>query len=411
MRAAALPNGLRLSGFYNAGWYAANRPRRLGIVMGSFEHTNARRYAAIPEGDGESRTRSRRAISIAMDRPGFVEIRQGINGWAALARVDRLDPDRALARQFPAPSDRRRRLLVRLAAESRRPRRHQRAGALRSGRRTSARESAAGADAHRVLAILVASAILSGMQTHTNRLVVAAVLIAAGVAGGFFVLTAQRRMAALDAAGADISSRIQRMIVTAGDIASAQQAYVAPGQPEQPWLERAAMLLQQFGEEAAALRPLLQSTDAAAALDQADKNFRSSVVVDGKASAVSSGRTKPARRRSDLQRGARHDCRARDDDWAASARRSRRRATARIALVERQQWVTITLVAGLWLVGLMALVPLPRSAIRDSGIAGLEFSSPEFRIPNRRASRRARIACFNRSRGGRGRLWRAGVHG
>ena len=33
-------NGLRISGFYNAGWYAANRPRRLGIVMGSFEHTN-----------------------------------------------------------------------------------------------------------------------------------------------------------------------------------------------------------------------------------------------------------------------------------------------------------------------------------------------------------------------------------
>ena len=60
-------------------------------------------------------------------------------------------------------------------------------------------------------------------------------------------------------------------------------------------------------------------------------------------------------------------------------------ATAGIALVERQQWVTIALVAGLWLVGLMALVPLPRSAIRDSGIAGLGFSSPaspEFRIPN-----------------------------
>ena len=57
-------------------------------------------------------------------------------------------------------------------------------------------------------------------------------------------------------------------------------------------------------------------------------------------------------------------------------------ATARIALVERQQWVTITLVAGLWLVGLVALVPLPGSAIRDSGFAGLGFSSPESRIPN-----------------------------
>ena len=119
------------------------------------------------------------------------------------------------------------------------------------------------------------------MQTHTNRLVVAAVLIAAGVAGGFFVLTAHRRVAALDAAAADTSSRIERMIVTAGDIAAAQQAYVAPGQPDQPWLDRAAMLLKQFGDETAALRPLLQSTDAVAGLDQTDKNFRSTVVIDG----------------------------------------------------------------------------------------------------------------------------------
>src|SRR5438045_3465997 len=35
-----LANGFRLSGFYNAGWYAANRPRNLGIVMGSFEHSH-----------------------------------------------------------------------------------------------------------------------------------------------------------------------------------------------------------------------------------------------------------------------------------------------------------------------------------------------------------------------------------
>src|SRR5436190_1579791 len=33
-------NGFRLSGFYSAGWYAADRPRRLGIVMGSFEATH-----------------------------------------------------------------------------------------------------------------------------------------------------------------------------------------------------------------------------------------------------------------------------------------------------------------------------------------------------------------------------------
>jgi hypothetical protein len=218
------------------------------------------------------------------------------------------------------------------------------------------------------------------MQTHTNRLVVVAVLIAAGVAGGFFVLTAQRRMAALDAAGADISSRIERMIVTAGDIASAQQAYVAPGQPDQPWLERAAMLLQQYGEETSALRPLLQSTDAVAALE-ADKNFRSIVVVDGKARQYL--QEEQDLLAADLIFSEGHDT---IGALVIALRRlgvsEQAAATARIALVERQQWVTIALVGVLWLVGLMALVPLPGSAIRDSGFAGLGFSSPESRIPN-----------------------------
>jgi hypothetical protein len=219
------------------------------------------------------------------------------------------------------------------------------------------------------------------MQTHTNRLVVAAVLIAAGVAGGFFVLTAQRRTAALDAAGADISSRIQRMIVTAGDIASAQQAYVAPGQPDQPWLERAAMLLQQYGEETAALRPLLQSADAMAGLDQTDRNFRSIVVIDGKARQY-------LQEEQDLLAADLIFSEGRDTIGALEMTLGGLRAaeqataTARIALVERQQWVTITLVAGLWLVGLVALVPLPGSVIRDSGFASLGFSSPESRIPN-----------------------------
>ncbi len=90
-------NGLRLSGFYNAGWYAANRPRRLGIVMGSFEHINlvaTLQYLKATENPNAAAPRE-------IDRngsSGFVEIRQGVSGWAALARVDRLDPDRALAR-------------------------------------------------------------------------------------------------------------------------------------------------------------------------------------------------------------------------------------------------------------------------------------------------------------------------
>ena len=88
-------NGFRLSGFYNAGWYAADRPRRLGIVMGSFEHTNlvaTVQYLKATENPSAAAPRD-------IDRSGssgFLEIRQGMSGWAALARVDLFDPDEAL---------------------------------------------------------------------------------------------------------------------------------------------------------------------------------------------------------------------------------------------------------------------------------------------------------------------------
>ena len=90
-----LANGFRLSGFYNEGWYAADRPRRLGIVMGSFEHTHlvaTLQYLKATESPSAVAPRD-------IDRSGssgFLEIRQGMSGWAALARVDLLDPDEAL---------------------------------------------------------------------------------------------------------------------------------------------------------------------------------------------------------------------------------------------------------------------------------------------------------------------------
>jgi hypothetical protein len=91
-----IANGVRLSGFYNAGWYAADRPRRLGIVMGSFEHTHlvtTLQYLKAAEKPSATTPRD-------IDRngsSGFIEIRQGMQGWAVIARVDRFDPDGELA--------------------------------------------------------------------------------------------------------------------------------------------------------------------------------------------------------------------------------------------------------------------------------------------------------------------------
>jgi hypothetical protein len=91
---AGLANGFRVTGFYSAGWYAEDRPRNLGIVMGSYEHTHivaTAQYLMATESPSAVQPRD-------IDRKGssvFLEIRQAIQGWAALGRVDFFDPDKA----------------------------------------------------------------------------------------------------------------------------------------------------------------------------------------------------------------------------------------------------------------------------------------------------------------------------
>jgi hypothetical protein len=92
-----LTKGFRISGFYNAGWYAADRPRRLGIVMGSFEHEHL--VATI---QGLKATENPAPIAVTspdIDRSGwsvFLEPRQGTSKLAGIFRYDHYDPDKAL---------------------------------------------------------------------------------------------------------------------------------------------------------------------------------------------------------------------------------------------------------------------------------------------------------------------------
>lgn len=98
---AAIAKGLRLSGFYDAGWYAANRPRRHGIVMASFEHPH---FAGTAQWlAGTERPLSRTTDARVRGASAFAEVRQGLEGWAVLARIDRFDPDD----RTPDNSDRR----------------------------------------------------------------------------------------------------------------------------------------------------------------------------------------------------------------------------------------------------------------------------------------------------------------
>jgi hypothetical protein len=91
-----------ISGFYQYGWYARDRPRNVAIVMGSYENENivaTAQYLSATDNPFVAVDVQRRGMSF------FGEVRRGPTGWAGIGRVDFFDPDR------DNPSDQRRRYI------------------------------------------------------------------------------------------------------------------------------------------------------------------------------------------------------------------------------------------------------------------------------------------------------------
>jgi hypothetical protein len=208
------------------------------------------------------------------------------------------------------------------------------------------------------------------MQKPTIRYVVAAVLIAAAAIGGFFVFDAHRRAADIETTAREVNSRTEQMITAAGDVAATQRAYVAQGQPQQPWFERSAMLLQQFGQLQSGIRPLLKSRDALAALEEVNEQFKTIVLIDGRSREyLEQGESLLAadlifREGQDSTTAAVRTLRTVDasEQQAAAAMRSD---------LERQQWGALGGIAVIWLAGLVLLTPSAQSPQADQSFAKL----------------------------------------
>jgi CHASE3 domain sensor protein len=211
------------------------------------------------------------------------------------------------------------------------------------------------------------------MQKPTIRYVVAAVLVAAAAIGGFFVFDAHRRAADIQKTAREVNSRIEQMITTAGDVAAAQRAYVAQGQPQQPWFERSAMLLQQFGQLRSGIRSLLESRDALAAIDAVDEQFKTVVLIDGKSREyVEQGESLLA---ADLIFSEGNDSLAAAVKTLRAAEASEQEAAAaRQADLERRQWGTLAGIAVIWCAGLVLLTPSNRSPQTDQSFSKLGLS-------------------------------------
>jgi hypothetical protein len=79
-----------ISGFYQYGWYARDRPRNVAIVMGSYESTNVMvtgQFLQATDNPFVAVDVQRRGVSF------FGEGRQGETGWAGIVGLDIFKPD------------------------------------------------------------------------------------------------------------------------------------------------------------------------------------------------------------------------------------------------------------------------------------------------------------------------------
>jgi hypothetical protein len=101
------------------------------------------------------------------------------------------------------------------------------------------------------------------MQTRPLRamVIVLAIVVAAGSAG--VVWENQQRADVLSAAERDVQASLDRLGATVRAVGAAQEAYVVPGQSDQPWFEHVSALVQKLYDELADLRPVTHSASAA----------------------------------------------------------------------------------------------------------------------------------------------------
>jgi hypothetical protein len=86
----SLASNVSISGFYSYGWYARDRPRRVGIVMASYEQPHV-----VATGQYLFAT-DNPFVAADLKRSGlafFGEVRQGLTGWAGIGSVQYFDPD------------------------------------------------------------------------------------------------------------------------------------------------------------------------------------------------------------------------------------------------------------------------------------------------------------------------------
>jgi hypothetical protein len=208
------------------------------------------------------------------------------------------------------------------------------------------------------------------MQARSVRIAATALLLASGLLAGFFLWTLEQRTNSAMAAGSNASARLGHLSDIIAGIGTAQQSYVAPGQLDEPWFERASALTAELSRELQLAQQIFRSPAAAGVLRQL-------------ADAVETLSAADARTRQNLQLGQElmasdvifSDGRNLLDAMILSLRRlqtdEQAAMRAEIDGLARQRWIGLGAVALLWMVTLLSLLASgPRPAAITLNLSG-----------------------------------------
>ena len=196
------------------------------------------------------------------------------------------------------------------------------------------------------------------MQRRAVRLTILTLLLAVGLCASYFTWDIYHRLdTALDTERA-VDGRLDRMSAAVAALATAQQAYVAPGQQRGDALTRATLLIQQLYDDTAALRRTARSVDAAPSVLAFGETVDGLVKVDDRAREhLRDGEELMA---ADLvYTEARHAIDTLTDRLQSLRASERASAAAERNALLQQVLIILASVTSIWIAGLLALVRSP----------------------------------------------------
>lgn len=118
------------------------------------------------------------------------------------------------------------------------------------------------------------------MLSRSLRVSMVVLLLIVGVGAGALVQDNRQRADALASARIEVLAGLDRISAALRAVGAAQEAYVVPGQTDQPWFERVSALMQQLYDEVAETGTSVRSVEAAGHMRSLTAGIDALVAID-----------------------------------------------------------------------------------------------------------------------------------